>query len=157
MSYQEKFFTIKRENCLENSLSLSHTHTHTHTHTRSRAWTKRSLRLASRMWTERFLRITSKQNIDTDISREKAEHREKQTGKAVSSRTLVSLDPRFDFFSLLPDTPSLRTPLQAKARPWQDFKVVCLFLFLFLFLITVFTLMPELFLSSSHENAEVGD
>ena len=38
---------------------------------------------ASRMWTERSLRIARKQNIDRGISREKAEHRKKQTGKDV--------------------------------------------------------------------------
>ena len=43
---------------------------------------------------ERSISIMSKQNIDREISREKAEHREKQTGKAVSSRTqAISLDP----------------------------------------------------------------
>jgi hypothetical protein len=67
---------------------------------------------------ERSLRIVSTQNLGREISREKAEHREKQTGKAVSSRTqVVSLDPQFDFesfFSWLPDTPSLRTPLHAE-------------------------------------------
>jgi hypothetical protein len=60
-----------------------HTHTHTHTHT-------------SRTWTERSLRIPSKQKI-RGICREKAEHREKQAGKAGSSKIeLMSLDPWFD-------------------------------------------------------------
>jgi hypothetical protein len=35
---------------------------------------------------ERSLRIASKQNIDREIYRDKAEHRDKQTGKAISSR-----------------------------------------------------------------------
>jgi hypothetical protein len=43
---------------------------------------------------QRSLRIASKQNMDSEISREKAEYTLKQTGKAVSSRTqVVSLDP----------------------------------------------------------------
>jgi hypothetical protein len=58
-------FTIKRENCLDKG-----------THT----------------WTENSPRIESKQNIDGEILRKKAEHREKQTGKAISSITQINLD-----------------------------------------------------------------
>lgn len=76
----------------------------------------------SRAFFSRSLRIPSKHIIEREISKEKIEHKEKQTVKTVSSRTqvvLIRLDPRSDFFSLLPDTLSLRTPPQSKAGPWQ--------------------------------------
>jgi hypothetical protein len=92
-----EIFRIERENCLEK--------THTHTHIQ-----------ASRTWIERSLRIANKQNIDKEVSREKAEHSKKQTGEVVSSRTqVVSMGTQFDFqfFSLLSDTLTLRSLLHS--------------------------------------------
>lgn len=84
-------FKIKRENCLENTQT-------------------------NRTWTEKSLRIANKQNIDKEVSREKAEHSKKQTGEVVSSRTqVVSMGTQFDlqFFSLLSDTLTLRSLLHS--------------------------------------------
>ena len=88
--------------------------TRTHTRTRTRMH-------ASSMCTERSLRIASKQNTDRNL--QGGSRRQEQTGEAVSSGAqVVSLDPRLDFelfFSLLPDIPTLRTPLWARASTWQ--------------------------------------
>jgi hypothetical protein len=50
--------------------------------------------------------VASKQDIDREIFREKEEHRDKQTGKALPSRIyIVKLDPKFDFKLLCFATP----------------------------------------------------
>jgi len=64
-------------------------------------------------------RTDTTSRINTEISREKAEHREKQTGKTLPSQTqVVRLDPRFDGLFPAPRHIFLRTPLQVRAGPW---------------------------------------
>jgi hypothetical protein len=69
------------------------------------------------------LEISTKSRSEKADLRKRKQKREKSGWKAVTIRGLAaSFYPRFDFKSFvspLPDIPSLRTPLQAEAGPWQ--------------------------------------